>query len=163
MQNDSTLLDASRLPLLEEALIDLLVPTKQQIVRDQTVAQVVNGWKSEARLTLPARERSVIEQLFELRGLQGKNQSSIERMTRRALAEQREFEEVVRKIVAARAKGRSRTSCSPARQRSARTSDRNPQQDAQAGSSRRRSRRPCANTSLICGNCRCWSITEDSF
>ncbi len=58
---------------------------------------------SEARLTLSARERGVIEQLFELRGLQGKNQSSIERMTRRALAEQREFEEVVRKIVAARA------------------------------------------------------------
>ncbi len=102
VQNDSTLLDASRLPLLEEALIDLLVPTKQQIVRDQTVAQVERV-ASEARLTLSARERGVVEQLFELRGLQGKNQSSIERMTRRALAEQREFEEVVRKIVAARA------------------------------------------------------------
>ncbi len=102
VQNDSTLLDASRLPLLEEALIDLLVPTKQQIVRDQTVVQV-GRVASEARLTLTARERGVIEQLFELRGLQGKNQSSIERMTRRAFAEQHEFEDVVRKIVAARA------------------------------------------------------------
>jgi hypothetical protein len=101
VQNDPTLLEASRLPLLEEALIDLLVPTKQQIVRDQTVAQVERV-ASEARQTLTARERGVIEQLYELRGLQGKNQSSIERMTRRALAEQREFEEVVRKIVAAR-------------------------------------------------------------
>jgi len=101
VQNDATLLDASRLPLLEEALIDLLVPTKQQIVRDQTVAQVERV-ASEARLTLTARERGVIEQLYELRGLQGKNQSSIERMTRRAFAEQKEFEEVVRKIVAAR-------------------------------------------------------------
>jgi hypothetical protein len=101
VQNDPTLLEASRLPLLEEALIDLLVPTKQQIVRDQTVAQVERV-ASEARQTLNARERGVIEQLYELRGLQGKNQSSIERMTRRALAEQREFEEVVRKIVAAR-------------------------------------------------------------
>jgi predicted GTPase len=101
VQNDPALLEASRLPLLEEALIDLLVPTKQQIVRDQTVAQVERV-ASEARQTLSARERSVIEQLYELRGLQGKNQSSIERMTRRALAEQREFEEVVRKIVAAR-------------------------------------------------------------
>ena len=101
VQNDPTLLEASRLPLLEEALIDLLVPTKQQIVRDQTVAQVERV-ASEARQTLAARERGVIEQLYELRGLQGKNQSSIERMTRRALAEQREFEEVVRKIVAAR-------------------------------------------------------------
>ncbi len=77
------------------------MPTKQQIVRDQTLAQVERV-ASEARLTLSARERGVIEQLYELRGLQGKNQSSIERMTRRALAEQREFEEVVRKIVAAR-------------------------------------------------------------
>jgi hypothetical protein len=101
VQNDPALLEASRLPLLEEALIDLLVPTKQQIVRDQTVSQVERV-ASEARLTLSARERGVIEQLYELRGLQGKNQSSIERMTRRALAEQREFEEVVRKIVAAR-------------------------------------------------------------
>jgi hypothetical protein len=101
VQNDPTLLEASRLPLLEEALIDLLVPTKQQIVRDQTVMQVERV-ASEARQTLAARERGVIEQLYELRGLQGKNQSSIERMTRRALAEQREFEEVVRKIVAAR-------------------------------------------------------------
>jgi uncharacterized protein YdcH (DUF465 family) len=56
----------------------------------------------ETRQALSARERGVIEQLYELRALQGKNQSSIERMTRRAYAEQREFEEVVRKIVAAR-------------------------------------------------------------
>ena len=101
VQSDPVLLEASRLPLLEEALIDLLVPAKQQIVRDQTVAQVERV-ASEARQMLGARERGVMEQLYELRGLQGKNQSSIERMTRRALAEQREFEEVVRKIVAAR-------------------------------------------------------------
>lgn len=101
VQGDFALLEASRLPLLEEALIDLLVPAKQQIVRDQTVMQVERVG-SEARQTLGARERGVIEQLYELRSLQGKNQSSIERMTRRALSEQREFEEVVRKIVAAR-------------------------------------------------------------
>jgi Dynamin family len=101
VQSDPILLEASRLPLLEEALIDLLVPAKQQIVRDQTIAQVERV-ASEARQTLATRERGVIEQLYELRGLQGKNQSSVERMTRRALSEQREFEEVVRKIVAAR-------------------------------------------------------------
>ena len=101
VQGDFALLEASRLPQLEEALIDLLVPAKQQIVRDQTVMQVERVG-SEARQTLGARERGVIEQLYELRSLQGKNQSSIERMTRRAISEQREFEEVVRKIVAAR-------------------------------------------------------------
>ena len=94
-------MQASRLPLLEEALIELLVPAKQKIVRDQTVA-VSSASPAELRQALNARERSVIEQLYELRSLQGKNQSSIERMTQRALAEQHEFEEVVRRIVAAR-------------------------------------------------------------
>lgn len=101
VQGDATLLQASRLPLLEEALIELLVPAKQKIVRDQTVAGVERV-ASELRQTLMARERNVIEQLYELRSLQGKNHSSIERMTLRALAEQREFEEIVRRIVAAR-------------------------------------------------------------
>ncbi len=101
VQGDDRLLEASRLPLLEEALIELLVPAKQRIVRDQTV-MTVERVMLETRQALSARERGVIEQLYELRGLQGKNQSSIERMTRRAYAEQREFEEVVRKIVAAR-------------------------------------------------------------
>ena len=101
VQRDEKLLQASRLPLLEEALIELLVPAKQKIVRDQTVSGVERV-ASEIRQTLNARERNVIEQLYELRSLQGKNQSSIERMTKRAVAEQREFEEVVRRIVAAR-------------------------------------------------------------
>jgi hypothetical protein len=101
VQGDERLLEASRLPLLEEALIELLVPAKQRIVRDQTV-MTVERVMVETRQALSARERGVIEQLYELRTLQGKNQSSIERMTRRAYAEQREFEEVVRKIVAAR-------------------------------------------------------------
>jgi hypothetical protein len=101
VQRDEKLLQASRLPLLEEALIELLVPAKQRIVRDQTVTGVERV-AAEIRQTLNARERNVIEQLYELRSLQGKNQSSIERMTKRALAEQHEFEEVVRRIVAAR-------------------------------------------------------------
>ncbi len=101
VQGDETLLQASRLPLLEEALIELLVPAKQKIVRDQTITGVERV-ASETRLALTARERNVIEQLYELRSLQGKNHSSIERMTRRAISEQREFEEVVRRMVAAR-------------------------------------------------------------
>jgi len=101
VQGDATLLQASRLPLLEEALIEILVPAKQKIVRDQTVSGV-DRVAAELRQTLTARERSVVEQLYELRALQGKNHSSIERMMQRALTEQREFEEIVRRIVAAR-------------------------------------------------------------
>ncbi len=99
--DDRRLLQLSRLPALEAALVDLLVPAKQRIVRDQAIA-VVERVSAEVRQALAARERNLIEQLYELRALQGKNQSSIERMLIRAQSEQREFEDNVRKIVAAR-------------------------------------------------------------
>jgi predicted GTPase len=98
---DARLLAASRLPTLEAALVDLLVPAKQRIVREQSVA-VLERVVGEVRQQLGARERGLIEQLYELRALQGKNQSSIERMLIRAQTEQQDFEGNVRKIVAAR-------------------------------------------------------------
>jgi hypothetical protein len=98
---DAALLKHSRLPSLEAALVDLLVPAKQRIVREQTAA-VLDRICGETRQALGTRERGLIEQLYELRALQGKNHSSIERMLLRAQAEQRDFEENVRKIVAAR-------------------------------------------------------------
>ena len=98
---DAPLLAASRLPALESALVDLLVPAKQRIVGAQTRA-VVERVAEEIRQALGARERGVIEQLYEMRALQGKNQSSIERMSLRAQAESEEFEQNVRKIVATR-------------------------------------------------------------
>jgi DNA repair exonuclease SbcCD ATPase subunit len=54
------------------------------------------------RQALGARERNLVEQLYELRALQGKNQSAVERMLLRAQGEQHEFEENVRKVVATR-------------------------------------------------------------
>jgi len=98
---DARLLAASRLPNLEGALVDLLVPAKRRIVREQSIS-VLDRVSGEVRQQLGARERGLIEQLYELRALQGKNQSSIERMLMRAQAEQRDFEDNVRKIVAAR-------------------------------------------------------------
>lgn len=98
---DAALLRRSRLPGLESALIDLLVPARQRIVRERTLA-TIERIAGELRQTLMARERGLIEQLYELRALQGKNQSSIERMLVRAQAEQRDFELNVRRIVATR-------------------------------------------------------------
>jgi DNA repair exonuclease SbcCD ATPase subunit len=98
---DAALLGQSRLPALESALVDLLVPARQRIVREQTMA-VVDRMMNDVRQALSTRERGLIEQLYELRALQGKNQSSVERMLARARAEQRDFEENVRKVVAAR-------------------------------------------------------------
>jgi len=98
---DQRLLAASRLPRLESALVELLVPAKRRIVGSQT-GTVVERVAEEVRQALGARERGVIEQLYELRALQGKNQSSIERMLQRAQGESAEFEDNVRKIVATR-------------------------------------------------------------
>jgi hypothetical protein len=99
--NDQALLERSRLPALEAALVDLLVPAKRDLVRQQTI-EAVERVVIEVRQTLTARERNLVEQLYELRALQGKNQSSIERMLIRAQSEQHEFEENVRKILATR-------------------------------------------------------------
>jgi hypothetical protein len=101
VQGDAHLLERSRLPTLESALVQLLMPQRQQIVREQTVA-VSTRIVGEVRQALGSRERGLVEQLYELRALQGKNQSSVERMLARAQSEQREFEENVRKVVAAR-------------------------------------------------------------
>jgi hypothetical protein len=98
---DTELLLRSRLPTLELALVDMLVPAKRRIVREQTLA-VTDRIQAELRHSLVARERGIVEQLYELRSLQGKNQSSIERMVKRAEAEQQEFEENVKKLVATR-------------------------------------------------------------
>jgi hypothetical protein len=101
VMRDERLLAASRLPVLENALVELLVPAKQKIVRAQTLA-LLERIGEEVRQTLATRERSLIEQLYEMRALQGKNQSSVERMLLRAQVESAEFEKVARKVVATR-------------------------------------------------------------
>ncbi len=98
---DRPLLAASRLPTLEHALVEKLVPAKQTIVRTQTLA-LVERVGDEVRQTLSVRERGIVEQLYELRALQGKNRSSIERVLARARVEAGEFEQVARKVVATR-------------------------------------------------------------
>lgn len=101
VNRDPDLLAASRLPELEDALVRMLVPAKQRIVRDQT-SGVIEQVSAEVRQVLEARERGLIEQLYELRSLQGKNHTQVARMQTRAEAESREFEDVVRRFIAAR-------------------------------------------------------------
>ena len=101
LQHDEDLLAASRLPALESALVNTLVPAKQSIVRAQTLSMIERVGE-EARQTLAVRERGLVEQLYEMRSLQGKNLSSIERMLQRARREAADFEKVARKVVATR-------------------------------------------------------------
>lgn len=101
LQHDGALLAASRLPELEGALVNMLVPAKQQIVRSQALS-LIERVGEEVRQTLAVRERGLVEQLYEMRALQGKNQGAIERMLQRAQSEAAEFEKVARKVVATR-------------------------------------------------------------
>ncbi len=101
LQHDRELLAASRLPELEGALANVLVPAKRNIVRSQTLS-TIERIAEEVRQTLAVRERGLVEQLYEMRSLQGKNQGSIELMLQRAQREAAEFEKVARKVVASR-------------------------------------------------------------
>lgn len=99
--SDDDLLRRSRLPELEAALSALLAPARREQLQSHTVA-TIERIIGDVRRTLTARERGLVEQLYELRTLQGKNQSAIERLLLRTQAEQREFEEAIRKSLAAR-------------------------------------------------------------
>jgi len=101
LQHDEELLAASRLPELEGALVNMLVPAKRNIVRSQSLSMIERVGE-EVRQTLAVRERGLVEQLYEMRSLQGKNQGSIERMLQRAQREAADFEKVARKVVATR-------------------------------------------------------------
>ena len=101
LQHDEELLEASRLPVLESALANVLLPAKRNIVRSQALSMIERVGE-EVRQTLAVRERGLVEQLFEMRSLQGKNQGSIERMLQRAQREAAEFEKVARRVVATR-------------------------------------------------------------
>jgi hypothetical protein len=99
---DAGLLARSRLPELERALSRELVPQQQSIVRELVRREfdeahgVVDG-------VLATRRRNLVEQVFELNGLRGKNRGAIEQMARRIRGERGEFERSLRKLQALRA------------------------------------------------------------
>ena len=99
---DAGLLARSRLSELERALSHELVPQQQTIVRELVRREfdeahgVVDG-------LLATRRRNLVEQVFELNGLRGKNHGAIEQMARRIRGERGEFERSLRKLRALRA------------------------------------------------------------
>jgi hypothetical protein len=101
IQGDSALLARSRLGALERALTEDLLPTKQEIVRDGTLAET-DDLILQTRGLLEARLAGLREQLHELTDLRGKNQSVIEYMMRKIRSEKTEFEEGLQKYYAVR-------------------------------------------------------------
>ena len=101
IQGDEILLARSRIPLLERALAEDLLPTKQEIVREDTLAEVAEV-AAATRSLLEARLAGLREQLQELTDLRGKNQSVIEYMMRKIRSEKEEFEQGLQKYYAVR-------------------------------------------------------------
>ncbi len=101
IQGDEVLLARSRIPLLERALAEDLLPTKQEIVREDTLAEVAEV-AAATRSLLEARLAGLREQLQELTDLRGKNQSVIEYMMRKIRSEKEEFEQGLQKYYAVR-------------------------------------------------------------
>lgn len=102
VNRDQELLAKSRLPQLETALSEELIPSKQQIVRGQLMSDV-GELTSAKQALLGARSRNVVEQLMELKSLRGKNQNIIEHMMKRVDLEKKEFDGSLLKLQGTRA------------------------------------------------------------
>ncbi len=99
---DPMLLARSRLPELEHALSREMVPQQQSIVRE-AVRREFDEAHAVTHGVLSARKRNLVEQVFELNGLRGKNRSAVEQMARRIRVERAEFDRSLKKLQALRA------------------------------------------------------------
>ena len=102
INDDAELLAKSRLPLLEDALSNQLIPAKQQIIRRQLETEV-SELTAAKRALLASRMRNVVEQLVELKSLRGKNNNIIEHMMKRIDFEKKEFDSSLLKLQGTRA------------------------------------------------------------
>jgi hypothetical protein len=102
VNRDQELLAKSRLPQLETALSEELIPSKQHIVRGQLMSDVGELTLAKQAL-LDARSRNIVEQLMELKSLRGKNQNIIEHMMKRVDLEKKEFDGSLLKLQGTRA------------------------------------------------------------
>lgn len=91
INRDAPLLAKSRLPALEYALSDELIPAKRDIIRSQLTKDIDELTASKQAL-LSSRMRNVVEQLHELKSLRGKNKNIIEHMMKRIDMEKNEFD-----------------------------------------------------------------------
>jgi hypothetical protein len=101
VNDDDALLDKSRLPALERALSDELIPSKQEIVRDHTNAELTEMFGATTTI-LRGRLSSAREQLDELKGLRGKNQDVIEHMMSKVQKDKQDFEKGLMRFQALR-------------------------------------------------------------
>ena len=101
INGDDALLAQSRLPELEKALSDELIPSKKEIVRDNTKNEI-EDLISNSNMILDSRVAGVVEQLEELRGLRGKNEDVVEHMMNKVKVDKENFEKGLQRFQALR-------------------------------------------------------------
>ena len=101
INGDEALLIQSRLPALEKALSDELIPSKKEIVRDNTKNEI-EDLIANSNMILESRVAGVIEQLDELRGLRGKNEDVVEHMMNKVKVDKENFEKGLQRFQALR-------------------------------------------------------------
>ena len=101
VNGDDALLARSRLPQLEQALSQELIPAKRDIVGTATRTEI-RTLAAAVRSILDARRAGIREQLTELRGLRGKNQDVVEHMMDRIKQEKDLFERGMQRYTALR-------------------------------------------------------------
>ena len=101
VNGDDALLARSRIPQLEQALSQELIPAKREIVGSATRSEV-RALAASVRPILEARMAGIREQLAELRGLRGKNQDVVEHMMERIRQEKESFERGMQRYTALR-------------------------------------------------------------
>ncbi len=101
VNGDEALLAQSRLPALEKALSDELIPSKKEIVRDNTQNEI-GDLIGNTSLILESRIAGVNEQLDELRGLRGKNEDVVEHMMSKVKLDKENFEKGLQRFQALR-------------------------------------------------------------
>ena len=99
---DNALLQASQLPLLEQALSEGMMGQRRAILRG-AMSSGISDLRTETGRVINIRRRDLAEQMIELRGLRGKNTTVIKHMRSRIEAEQTEFDTSGARIHAVRA------------------------------------------------------------
>ena len=101
INDDAALLERSRLPTLEHALSNVLIPAKQEIVFENTDAEFADIYM-RMRGLLESRLAGLREQLDELSELRGKNKGVVEYMMGKVRVEKEEFEAGLQRYYAVR-------------------------------------------------------------
>ncbi len=102
VEGDAAALGASRLPPLEQALAEQLLPRRRQLLVQSAVG-VVQQLRLSANRRLADRRRQHAEQLMELRGLRGKSGAKLRMMLERVDVEVADFERCTSRLAALRA------------------------------------------------------------